>query len=59
VEYDTDKSNPWVPYPISFATLERMFGDAGYASVQLLGTRPSIYKRAPLYAVQIEKTRRG
>jgi ubiquinone/menaquinone biosynthesis C-methylase UbiE len=58
VEYDTDKPNPWVPYPISFSTLKRTFGDAGYSTIRQLGTRPSIYQRAQIYAASIEKPRR-
>jgi ubiquinone/menaquinone biosynthesis C-methylase UbiE len=50
VEYDTDEANPWVPYPVSRARLGRLFRSAGYASVTLLGSRPSVYQRVPLYA---------
>ena len=49
VEYDTDRANPWVPYPISRRKLEKLFGNAGYTSTSL-GTRPSIYQRAAIYA---------
>jgi SAM-dependent methyltransferase len=56
VEYDTDKANTWVPYPLSSRSLERLFGDAGYASMTLLGTRPSIYRRAPIYAALIQSS---
>jgi len=58
VEYDTDKPNPWVPNPISFSTLKRVFGDAGYTSIQRLGTKPSIYQRAQIYGAVIERPRR-
>jgi SAM-dependent methyltransferase len=53
VEYDTDESNPWVPYPVSRARLGSLFATAGYTSVTSLGTRPSVYQRAPLYAALI------
>ena len=56
VEYDTNRSNTWVPYPVSYASLERLFGPAGYSSIQLLGTRRSIYQRARLYAALIQLT---
>jgi SAM-dependent methyltransferase len=54
VEYDTDKANRWVPYPISRRRLEDLFADAGYPSIQWLGSRPSIYRRASIYAAMIE-----
>jgi ubiquinone/menaquinone biosynthesis C-methylase UbiE len=57
VEYDTDKANPWVPYPISVASLERLFAGAGYPSIQMLGTRRSIYQRARIYAALVSPVR--
>lgn len=57
VEYDTDTANPWVPYPLSLARLTSLFHAAGYRHVQLLGTRPSRYGRAQLYAVRITSRR--
>jgi ubiquinone/menaquinone biosynthesis C-methylase UbiE len=55
VEYDTSEANRWVPYPISQTTLSSLFGRAGY-SVRVLHSRPSLYRRAPLYAVAIERS---
>src|SRR5262245_35729322 len=54
VEYDTSEANRWVPYPISQTTLTTLFERAGYSSVRVLHSRPSLYRRAPLYAVFIE-----
>ena len=51
VEYDTDKANPWVPYPVSRSRLAELF--SGY-SFRSLGSRPSRYHRAPLYAELME-----
>jgi hypothetical protein len=53
VEYDADKANRWVPYPLSQARLTSLFEGAGYSSVRVLRSRPSIYRRAPLYAVAV------
>ncbi len=50
VEYDTDSPNPWVPHPLSFATLEQLFKVSGFASVTRLGERPSAFGRARLYS---------
>jgi trans-aconitate methyltransferase len=57
VEYDTTAATPWVPYPISRTRLTELFEAAGYASIKLLRTRASVFRRAPLYAVAIEPAR--
>jgi SAM-dependent methyltransferase len=41
VEYGTDRGNPWVPYPFSFPTWERMASRAGFESTRQLHTIPS------------------
>ena len=41
IEYDSGEGNRWVPYPVSFASLPRLAGTAGYASPELLRTYPS------------------
>jgi trans-aconitate methyltransferase len=51
VEYDTDRGNPWVPYPISRQAATRRLADAGFSTVIDLGKRASVFRRAPLYAV--------
>ena len=53
VEYDTDRANRWVPYPLSRTALGRLFNDAGFSSVALLGSRPSRYQRAEMYSALI------
>ena len=50
VEYDTDEASRWVPHPLSHARLLELFGAAGYSSIRMLGSRPSVYRRAALYA---------
>ena len=46
VEYDTDMPvSTWVPYPLSFASLTKLFPRVGK-----LGRRPSVYGRADIYA---------
>ena len=54
VEYDTSEASRWVPYPVSQARLRTLFEGAGYASDRLLRSRPSIYRRAPLYAAVVD-----
>jgi ubiquinone/menaquinone biosynthesis C-methylase UbiE len=41
VEYDAERGNPWVPYPLSFRALAPLAREAGYAEPVLLGARPS------------------
>ena len=41
VEYNTDKGNLWVPYPMSFGTWQAEAQQAGFARTELLATRPS------------------
>lgn len=54
VEYDTDiPIRTWVPYPLSYSSLTRLFIDAGYRTVTKLGLRPSVYGRSDLYAALI------
>ncbi len=53
VEYDADQGNRWVPYPVSKDRLMEIFASAGYSSIKILGSRPSVYRRAPIYAALI------
>jgi len=51
VEYDTDQPvSTWVPYPLSYTSLTKLFTAAGYPRMQKLGQRPSAYGRANIYA---------
>ena len=43
VEYETDRGNPWVPHPFSFATWKRLATDAGFAGTEQIGSVPSRY----------------
>ena len=53
VEYDTNEASRWLPYPVSQRRLTALFASAGYSSIRLLRTRPSVYRRALLYAAVI------
>ena len=53
VEYDTDESSRWVPHPVSLKKLTSLFTDAGYSSITMLRSRPSVYRRAALYAALV------
>jgi ubiquinone/menaquinone biosynthesis C-methylase UbiE len=54
VEYDTDESNHWVPYPVSFSTLQSVFDKINFHSVQKLQTHPSRYWRT-MYSALIKR----
>lgn len=41
VEYDTDRGNAWVPFPISYESLSHLAQSCGFAGIELLGARPS------------------
>jgi ubiquinone/menaquinone biosynthesis C-methylase UbiE len=41
VEYGTDRGNPWVPHPFSYATWVKMAAQAGFVGTRLLKTIPS------------------
>lgn len=41
VEYDADRGNAWVPYPLSYATWEQLSGRAGLTGTRLLAKVPS------------------
>jgi ubiquinone/menaquinone biosynthesis C-methylase UbiE len=55
VEYDTERANQWVPYPINFSSLKYLFENAGYSSVRRLNEIPSIYNRSKIYSAFIGK----
>ncbi|HEY8893318.1 MAG TPA: class I SAM-dependent methyltransferase [Niastella sp.] len=55
IEYDTDKGNEWVPYPISFVRAQKLFSDAGFSGIAKTGERSSIYSNNSMYAALISQ----
>lgn len=43
VEYNIDKGNPWVPYPLSYSSFEKVAKEAGFIKTELLEKIPSTY----------------
>lgn len=41
VEYDADRGNPWVPYPLSFRTWKKLSEEAGFRETRKLASVPS------------------
>jgi SAM-dependent methyltransferase len=56
VEYDTDRANRYVPYPVSRDRLKAFV--SGFGDVSILGSRASIYQRAWIYAAAVRVTDR-
>ncbi|MEX6688253.1 methyltransferase domain-containing protein [Danxiaibacter flavus] len=51
VEYDTDTAvSSWVPYPVSFASLEKLFTKLGYQHIHKITETASRYNRKGIYA---------
>jgi len=48
VEYDTNQSNPWVPYPVDVKGLQKLFKETGYYSYEEINRHPSVYRRADI-----------
>ena len=59
VEYGSDRGNPWVPHPFTYARWERMAAEAGFEQTRQLGTVPSRYLGSMYSAVTLvpESTR--
>lgn len=55
VEYDTDKSNSWIPYPLGFDRLKQLFKHEGFSSIRKIHEKPSRYNRSNLYSAIIRK----
>ena len=55
VEYDTDVGNPWVPYPVSFFSLERLFVNLGCKFIRKIHEIPSRYNQGNIYSVLVKR----
>ncbi|HET7001727.1 MAG TPA: hypothetical protein VFI33_10470, partial [Puia sp.] len=55
VEYDTDLPNPWVPYPLRFTTLIKIFTDLGFSAVKKINEKKSLYRSGRIYSVIITR----
>lgn len=54
VEYNVDRGNPWVPYPLSFETFSELAPRAGFSEPRLLAKHPSSFLRE-FYSAQTYK----
>lgn len=51
VEYNTDRGNRWVPYPLTYQTWTRQAAASGFVRTRLLATHPSSFL-GEFYAAQ-------
>lgn len=56
VEYDTERANQWIPYPIRYDKAIEFFSDSGFADIKKVGERTSVYRREKMYACSIRQT---
>lgn len=49
VEYETDTSNQWVPFPICYDQIKSLFVEIDYKKVSKIASRKSIYGKGDLY----------
>lgn len=50
IEYDVQRGNQWVPYPLSYTAALDLFKEAGFQSLGKLNEMPSLYNRANIYS---------
>jgi ubiquinone/menaquinone biosynthesis C-methylase UbiE len=53
IEYNADRGNPWVPFPISYPNWEKLAERCGFASTHLLATAPSRFLREIYSALSV------
>lgn len=53
VEYDTDQSNRWVPFPVSCKNLHKLITAGKLGSLQKLAEQTSLYQTGGMYSALI------
>ncbi len=56
VEYDRNVPNPWVPYPVPFARLQRVGIEVGFQKIEPLAETPSQFGNGYIYAALLTLT---
>lgn len=54
VEYEMEKGNTWVPYPVTFNMLSEFVKESGFTTIKKLKEIPSVYDNRMIYSVVIE-----
>lgn len=55
VEYDFDTANTWVPYPIRFSSLQKLFLSLQFHSVEKINELPSRYHSGSIYSAIVKR----
>lgn len=55
VEYDLTQSSRWVPYPVSFSSLQVLCQEAGLEPPSILAKTPSRLNRSHIYSALVNK----
>lgn len=55
IEYDTEKANAWIPYPIDLKQLSSTFASHGFGKVRKIGERESVYRADKMYSCVVER----
>ncbi|MEQ8425566.1 MAG: methyltransferase domain-containing protein [Cyclobacteriaceae bacterium] len=50
VEYDTEKSNQWVPFPLTFDKAKSLLTNAGFKDVKRIGEHTSSFRNEMIFA---------
>ena len=50
VEYDTVRSNQWVPFPLTFEKAHTLLTQAGFSEVSRIGEHPSSFRNEMIFA---------
>lgn len=50
IEYESDKGNRWVPYPIPLQSLRGLLTEVGFRQIKVIGKRASLYGGRAMYA---------
>lgn len=53
VEYESQRGNPWVPYPIDYDSFQYLAGEAGLQDIRRLALIPSSFMHAMYSAVAV------
>lgn len=55
IEYDTDKGNQWVPFPLTYERTSQLLKDAGFVNIVKVGEKDSVYQSGKMFVCSCEK----
>jgi trans-aconitate methyltransferase len=55
IEYDRETGNHWVPFPVSYDSLQTLASQAGFAGITRLGEEPSVYSQVNIYSALLHQ----